>query len=466
MCGRYAVSANALACAAQLAGQHKESIPPYIQPCFNFGPGMKSVIIAAGKSAGQRILIPAVWGLITFSDIGSNDEVKVNVNHPKSKYNHFAMFNARAETVLEKPSFKVLAKTSGRCVVVADGFYEWKNLNQSTKQPYFVEIKGRLSFLAALYKTIQTLDGTLTTYTILTTESCDAFKTVHDRQPLFLSTDQVSSWLHPDLEISSDFLNDLQENQRHNGILQLHGHWHAVTPKMGNIAYQGADCCKAWQPLLSFAAVKPKARDTVADTAKASATESSTQQDRRDSAGVVAQRLEMAKRPDNPISSPWSPRGTSTFISGPASIATFFRKNEGSAVDAAVSSQQAPLEHQTKPEMAEIKAAGALAAVGSPPHKSSPAATKQVLAKNNIASFFSKVSPSKPETLALEDDPINESARSADVVNADSRHSGPALSGAKHKRDGDEIKAAKKSRRIEGSTSTLSRKTAEVIDLT
>ena len=226
MCGRYAVSHAANEYACHMAGTNKEALPTGSAPCANFGPGKTSVIITGSDSGmyecmewnvqplhrkplfvlvpahtdhpdhppahtGQRTLLPAIWGLIpgAASSAAPNPEI-----------NHFSMFNARAETLLEKPSFRgLVSRTSGRCIVSIDGFFEWKKLNTSTKQPFFVHIGHGPCLLAALYKTIGLSDGSgsqMTTYTVLTTSSCDSFRVIHDRQPIFLTPEQAAQWLH------------------------------------------------------------------------------------------------------------------------------------------------------------------------------------------------------------------------------------------------------------------------------
>jgi len=127
----------------------------------------------------------------------------------------------------------------------------------SSKQPYFVHIGQGPCLLAALHKTIILADNSsMTSFTILTTASCDAFRTVHDRQPVFLSPDQATQWLQTAAdseECTQLLLTELEAVQRGaSGVLQRHGAWHAVTPKMGNVSYQGRDCIMPWQPLLSF----------------------------------------------------------------------------------------------------------------------------------------------------------------------------------------------------------------------
>jgi putative SOS response-associated peptidase YedK len=105
------------------------------------------------------------------------------------------MINARAETLSEKPAFKRPLQ-SQRCVILADGFYEWKAVSGSkVKQPMLVRLKSQEVFaLAGLWDRWQlTLSST-----IITTKPNDLMATVHNRMPVILHPDCVASWLSPD----------------------------------------------------------------------------------------------------------------------------------------------------------------------------------------------------------------------------------------------------------------------------
>lgn len=115
-------------------------------------------------------------------------------------------FNARSETVLEKPTFRVAAKAR-RCAVPVDGYYEWKKGPDGAKQPYFVHSKnGSLITFAGLYewwKDPQKLDGDvdqwLLSCTILTMASPPKgeLATLHDRLPVPLCRSALAEWLSP-----------------------------------------------------------------------------------------------------------------------------------------------------------------------------------------------------------------------------------------------------------------------------
>lgn len=110
------------------------------------------------------------------------------------------MINARAETVAEKPSFKPLLKNR-RCLVLADGFYEWKKAG-STKIPYRLTLKsGEVFSFAGLWDT-WTDPGTqeaVLTFTIITTTANSLVQDIHERMPVMLTAAAEKTWLKADL---------------------------------------------------------------------------------------------------------------------------------------------------------------------------------------------------------------------------------------------------------------------------
>jgi putative SOS response-associated peptidase YedK len=110
------------------------------------------------------------------------------------------MINARAETVSEKPSFR-RAFRERRCLIPADGFYEWKRINGS-KQPYYIHMKERRPFaFAGLWESWDDDGGlTIRSCTILTTGPNALVEGIHDRMPVILPADTYDVWLDPTSE--------------------------------------------------------------------------------------------------------------------------------------------------------------------------------------------------------------------------------------------------------------------------
>lgn len=119
---------------------------------------------------------------------------------PWAKDKSFAskMINARSETVAEKRSFAPSLKKR-RCIVPADGYYEWKKVG-SAKQPYFItRSDGQPLAFAGLYSWWKDDDGWLLSTTIVTKAS-DRLTDLHDRIPVILDQEDFSDWLDPEVE--------------------------------------------------------------------------------------------------------------------------------------------------------------------------------------------------------------------------------------------------------------------------
>jgi putative SOS response-associated peptidase YedK len=151
-----------------------------LNPSFNIAPTQQVPVVI--NEDGNR-LITCRWGLIPpwskDPSIGSR------------------MINARAETLAEKPSFKGPLKKH-RCLIVADGFYEWKK-TESGKTPVYITRKdGRPLGFAGLYSDWRPAEGdTIRTCTIVTTEPNELLEPIHNRMPVIIKPDDRDRWLDP-----------------------------------------------------------------------------------------------------------------------------------------------------------------------------------------------------------------------------------------------------------------------------
>jgi putative SOS response-associated peptidase YedK len=136
------------------------------------------------QPGGARETLNARWGLIP-SWVKNPDEFKGN------------LFNAKAETLHEKPSFKTPYKRQ-RCIVPASGFYEWTGPRKN-RQPYFIYGDELLAF-AGVYDIWQRGDEELISYSIITTTPNDVMEPLHDRMPVILEPSSFEVWLEPDAE--------------------------------------------------------------------------------------------------------------------------------------------------------------------------------------------------------------------------------------------------------------------------
>jgi putative SOS response-associated peptidase YedK len=123
------------------------------------------------------------------------------------------LINARAETVDKKPSFKNAFKKK-RCLIVADGFYEWKKEGKSKIPLYFYLKSGRPFGFAGLYETWTSPDKKeINTCAIITTDANELIKPVHDRMPVILPRDKEQVWLASDVADASVLLSILRPYQ-------------------------------------------------------------------------------------------------------------------------------------------------------------------------------------------------------------------------------------------------------------
>jgi len=159
----------------------------------NISPGQ---LVTAVVHDGKNRLVNFRWGLIPSwakdPSIGSK------------------MFNARAETVAEKPSFRSAFKKR-RCLIVADGFYEWQKLDKVKKPFYFSLESGRPFGFAGLYESWTSPDQKLIqTCTIITTDSNELIMSIHDRMPVILPKKGESLWLDPENQNREEMLSLLK----------------------------------------------------------------------------------------------------------------------------------------------------------------------------------------------------------------------------------------------------------------
>ena len=102
--------------------------------------------------------------------------------------------NARAETISEKPSFRE-AFQKRRCLVPADGFWEWETIGKKKISWKFTRPDGEEFCLAGLWEAWNSPEGILETFTIITTSPSELVRSVHDRMPVILSPDEGEIWL-------------------------------------------------------------------------------------------------------------------------------------------------------------------------------------------------------------------------------------------------------------------------------
>lgn len=179
MCGRFTLrtSTKAIVEAFGLAEA------PDFKPRFNIAPTQQIAAIKLDTETGTRQLSMFRWGLIP----SWVDDPSIGNR----------MINARAESVAMKPAYRSAFK-KGRCLVVADGFYEWKKVGKN-KQPFFIRLKDDEPFaFAGLSEHWHRGDQIIDSCAIITTDANELMAGIHDRMPVILSPEDYELWLEPD----------------------------------------------------------------------------------------------------------------------------------------------------------------------------------------------------------------------------------------------------------------------------
>ena len=179
MCGRFTLTVNP----ADLQEAFSDyTFPPQFAPRFNIAPTQPVLAI---PNDDQNTADFFVWGLIPMwakdPNIGNR------------------LINARSETLEEKPAFRGSLKYK-RCLVLADGFYEWKSSpGKKVKTPFFIHMKDRKPFaFAGLWDSWNGPEGSqLRSCAIITTEPNELTAIIHDRMPVILHPRDYAKWLDP-----------------------------------------------------------------------------------------------------------------------------------------------------------------------------------------------------------------------------------------------------------------------------
>jgi len=180
MCGRYTLTATPSAVAEHFG----LATLPELAPRYNIAPGQRVPVVRV-SSTGDRRLELRSWGLVPHwakdPAIGSR------------------LINARSESAASKPAFRD-AMRRRRCLVPADGFYEWKP-HPGLRRPHHLHLPERALFaFAGLYERWRSAEDAppLETCTLLTTAANERVRPLHDRMPVILDPDAYAAWLDPE----------------------------------------------------------------------------------------------------------------------------------------------------------------------------------------------------------------------------------------------------------------------------
>jgi putative SOS response-associated peptidase YedK len=182
MCGRFTLTDPN----ADLAVQFDLPSIPSLQPRYNIAPTQPVAAVRIAAEGTVREMVLLHWGLIPFwakdPEIGAR------------------MINARAETVADRPAFRHAFRRR-RCLVVADGFYEWQKQN-GTKQPFYIRLRDAQPFaFAGLWERWEGADtGVIESCTLLTTQPNELMLPLHNRMPVILQPKDYDLWLDPEMQ--------------------------------------------------------------------------------------------------------------------------------------------------------------------------------------------------------------------------------------------------------------------------
>ena len=186
MCGRFALTVDP----ANLQDAFPEfTFSGQLAPRFNIAP-TQPVLVIPNDGAGRADFF--VWGLIP--------------SWAKDPSIGARMINARAETLAEKPSFRS-AYRYRRCLILADGFFEWQaQVGSKAKVPHYIRLKsGRPFAFAGLWEDWHAPDGSqVKSATIITTQPNELIARLHNRMPIILPPDTYARWLEPSPRQPSD----------------------------------------------------------------------------------------------------------------------------------------------------------------------------------------------------------------------------------------------------------------------
>jgi len=157
---------------------------PAFSPRYNIAPSQNVPVVRMAEAGGERECVLMRWGLVP--------------SWAKEGSFNFSTINARAETMSEKPTFRNSFKRR-RCLVPADGFYEWKATAEKHKQPFVIRpVDGKSLAFAGLWDRWHSSAGeALESMTIVTTAANDMMRPLHERMPVILPPEHYALWLDP-----------------------------------------------------------------------------------------------------------------------------------------------------------------------------------------------------------------------------------------------------------------------------
>lgn len=196
---------------------------------YNVAPTTYQPVIRADRETGARELASMRWGMVPY------------FAKSLAAFKGFNTINARAETLTTQATWRVPFQRR-RCLVPADGYYEWKALDAKTKQPYAFTLRSGGPFaLAGLWDAWKGPDGGwLQSFAVITTDPNELAAKVHNRMPVILRPSDYDRWLdRTDVErLPLDLLRPYNA-----GEMQAH----PVDPRVGSVRNNGPELCEEYK---------------------------------------------------------------------------------------------------------------------------------------------------------------------------------------------------------------------------
>ncbi len=187
---------------------------PDLKPRYNIGPRSVVAVVVAADSG--REVRPLLWGFVP--------------HWSRDPFGRAPLVNARAETLLEKPTFRDAARRR-RCLLPADGFYEWSG-ESGAKQPWLITVEPAPFGLAGVWEEWEGPDGLLQTCAVVTTAANEAVSEVHDRMPVIVDRPDFDAWLDPKAPLPERLLAPFPAARTH---------LHRVSPAVNNVRAEGPE---------------------------------------------------------------------------------------------------------------------------------------------------------------------------------------------------------------------------------
>mgnify|MGYP001793779179 CR=1 FL=1 len=194
------------------------------EPQYNIAPTQMVAAVLYNSETEKRDFQLLRWGLIP--------------SWAKDSKMGARMINARAETLTEKPSFRSAFKRK-RCLVLADGFYEWEKL-ETKKQPYYFQLRDKQPFaFAGLWEEWHSPeDEKIASCTIITTNANELLQPIHNRMPVILEQPDYEQWLDPKLQ-KTELLQKLLQPYKDEKMTKT-----AVSIRVNNPKNNSSECIK------------------------------------------------------------------------------------------------------------------------------------------------------------------------------------------------------------------------------